>query len=179
MFIENFFNNLFIWGTYDKLDDYGSIYHSTEFIGMMIEKNIKDLNSFLKSETLNNYKSTEIISNINLFYNDLILVQKNMKFLLIKTGKEYVYLNDGEKYENELIKLGRGNLVSLFCGHNGQLSEEENIVFKYYLNKSDLFISDDHGDINTSPNKIMDENYEDNKIDIEELDTSFSGLANQ
>ena len=179
LFIENFFNNLFIWGTYDKLDDYGSIYHSTEFIGMMIEKNIKDLNSFLKSETLNNYKSTEIISNINLFYNDLILVQKNMKFLLIKAGKEYVYLNDGEKYENELIKLGRGNLVSLFCGHNGQLSEEENIVFKYYLNKSDLFIFDDNGDINTSPNKIMAENYEDNKIDIEELDTSFSGLANQ
>ena len=29
LFIENFFNNLFIWGTYDKLDDYGCIYIST------------------------------------------------------------------------------------------------------------------------------------------------------
>ena len=163
LFIENIFNNLIIWGTYDKLDDYGSIYYSTEFIEIMIDKNMNQISSFLNSEIINKIKNIEIIKNINIYYNHLKKIKKRIKFIGIKTEKRFIYLKDGEKFENELIKL-RGNLVSLSCGHNGQLSEQENIVFKYYLNKSELFISDEK------------QNY-DNNNEIENLDTSFSELT--
>ena len=174
LFIENFFNNLFVWGTYDKLDDYGSIYNSTEFISNMLETNIALINSFLNSETTNNFKNLEIIKNINIFYDYLSTIRKRMKWLVIKIGNKIIYLNEGEKYENELIKLGKGYLVSLNCGHNGLLSEEENIVFKYYLNKSELFFSD------KTKNEYDDNNgniFNEENNEIEDLDTSFSGLT--
>ena len=174
LFIENFFNNLFIWGTYDKLDDYGSKYTSTEFIEIMIEKNIVLINSFLNSDEINNNRSLNIIKDIEMFYNYLNIIKASIKFIVIKTPKGFVYLNEAEKFENELIKLGRGNLVSLSCGHNGLLSEEENIVFKYYLNKSELFFSD------KTKNEYDDNNgniFNEENNEIEDLDTSFSGLT--
>ena len=175
LFIENFFNNLFIWGTYDKLDDYGSKYTSTEFIEIMIEKNIALIKSFLNSEEINNNRSFNIIKDIEMFYNYLNVIKEYIKFIVIKTPKGFIYLNEAEKFENELIKLGRGNLVSLSCGHNGLLSEEENIVLKYYLNKSELFLDDkEDNDINNvGDNKISDiiNNEE------EDLDTSFTDLT--
>ena len=163
LFIENIFNNLIVWGTYDKLDDYGSVYYSTEFIEIMLDKNINQINTFLNSEIISKIKNTEIIKKINIYYNHLMTIRKRIKYIGIKRGKDFIYLKDGEKFENELIKL-RGNLVSLSCGHNGQLSEEENIVFKYYLNKSELFIDDEKQN-------------DDKNNEIENLDTSFSELT--
>ena len=100
------------------------------------------------------------------------------KLIGIKTPKGYIHLTEGNKYENELIKIGRGNLVSLTCGHNGLLSEEENIVFKFYLNKSELF-KDDKEDINNIDNNDNEEEIIDNNLNnnLEDLDASFSGLA--
>ena len=172
LFIENFFNNLFIWGTYDKLDDYGSIYNSTEFIENMLEKNINLINSFLNSENIINFKNLEIIKYINSFFDYLIIIKKRIKSIVIKTDNKIISLNEGEKFENELIKLGKGYLVSLNCGHNGLLSEEEDIVFKFYLNKSELFFSDKN-------KNEYDNNYLFNEENngIEDLDTSFSGLT--
>ena len=164
LFIENIFNNLIVWGTYDKLDDYGSVYYSTEFIEIMLDKNINQINKFLNTEIINKIKGAEIIKNINIYYNYLMTIKKRIKFIGIKRGKDFIYLKDGEKFENELVKL-RGYLVSLACGHNGQLSEEENIVFKYYLNKSELFFNDE---------KLNTDN---NNNEIENLDTSFSELT--
>ena len=178
LFIENFFNNLFIWGTYDKLDDYGSIYNSTEFIENMLEKNINLIKSFLNSENLINFKNLEIITYINIFYDFLVVIKKRIKSIAIKIDNKFIFLKEGEKYENELIKLGKGYLVSLTCGHNGLLSDEEDIVFKFYLNKSELFFPDkkrnEYNDDNDNDNYICNE---DNN-EIEDLDTSFSGLTN-
>ena len=175
LFVENFFNNLFIWGTYDKLDDYGSIYNSTEFIENMLEKNINIINAFLNSENIINFKNLEIIKYINSFFDYLIVIKKRIKSIVIKTDNKIISLNDGEKYENQLIKLGKGYLVSLNCGHNGLLSDEEDIVFKFYLNKSELFFSDkniNEYEYDNSNNIFNEENNE-----IEDLDTSFSGLT--
>ena len=174
LFIENFFNNLFIWGTYDKLDDYGSIYNSTEFIENMLEKNINLIKSFLNSENLINFKNLEIITYINIFYDFLIVIKKRINSILIKIDNKFIPLKEGEKYENELIKLGKGYLVSLNCGHNGLLSDEEDIVFKFYLNKSELFFSDKKRNEYDNDNYIFNE--ENNEI--EDLDNSFSGLTN-
>ena len=172
LFIENFFNNLFIWGTYDKLDDYGSIYNSTEFIEIMLDKNINLINSFLNSENIINFKNLEIIKYIKSFFDYLIIIKKRIKSIVIKTDNKIISLNEGEKFENELIKLGKGYLVSLNCGHNGLLSEEEDIVFKFYLNKSELFFSDKNKNEYDNNYLFNEENNE-----IEDLDTSFSGLT--
>ena len=58
------------------------------------------------------------------------------------------------------------------CGHNGLLSEEEDIVFKFYLNKSELFFSDKNKNEYDNNYLFNEENNE-----IEDLDTSFSGLT--
>ena len=177
LFLENFFNNLFVWGTYDKLDDYDCIYNSTEFIDKMIEKVINITNKFLNSEEINNNKNLDIINYINIFNDYLIIIRKKIKSLAIKTSKGFIYLNEGEKYENEFIKLGRGNLVSLSCGHNGRLSEEETMVFKYYLNKSELFkVNKDNKDIYNN-NEIDNSEYINNEN--EDLDASFSALTKE
>ena len=144
LFIENFFNNLFIWGTYDKRDNFGSVYISTEYIDLMISNVIDMINLFLSSQEIISFKNINIIKDIEIFGNYLIKIKNNMKFLGIKSQNGFVSLNDADNYEKELIKLGRGNLVWLNCGHNGLPCVEENRVFKYYLKQSDLFKSDNN-----------------------------------
>ena len=178
LFLENFFNNLFIWGTYNNLDEYNCIYNSTEYIDKMISKNIFLLNNFLSSKDFLENENESIIIEIKSFYNFLQKIKNRIKLIGIKTPKGFIHLTEGNKYENELIKIGRGNLVSLTCGHNGLLSEEENIVFKFYLNKSELF-KDDEEDINNIDNNDNEEEIIDNNLNnnLEDLDASFSGLA--
>ena len=158
------------------MDEYGGKYNSTEFIEIMIEKSISSINSFLNSEEIINTKNMKIIKDIEMFYNYLNIIKNEIKLIVVKTPKGFVYLNEGEKFENELNKLGRGNLVTLTCGHNGLLSEEENIVFKYYLNKSELFTDDkEDNEINyiNNDNKISDVI----NNEVEDLDTSFDDLT--
>ena len=164
LFIENFFNNLFIWGTYDKRDDFGSIYHSTEYIDFMISNVISMLNLFLSSQEIISFKNIKIIKDIESFYNYLIKIKNNMRFLGIKNGNIFVSLNDGDNYEKELIKLGRGNFVWINCGHNGIPSLEENMVFKHFLKQSDLYKIDiqegknkKNNDISFGKENIFDE----------------------
>jgi hypothetical protein len=184
LFIENFFNNLFIWGTYDKRDDYGSVYHSTEYIEVMISSVINMLELFLSSQEIISFKKIDVIKDIECFYNYIIKIKNNLKFLGIKNKNYFVLLNYGENYEKELIKLGRGNFVWLNCGHNGLPCIEENMVFKHYLKQSDLFkevkedkneIINNNNDINNDDNlgneNILNDNMQ------EDLDTSITNLT--
>lgn len=176
LFIENFFNNLFIWGTYDKIDDYGSVYHSTENIDIMLSKVINLLNLFLNSQEIASFKKIKIIQDIEAFYNYIIKIKNNIRFLGIKNNDGFVFLSDGNNYEKELIKLGRGNLVWLDCGHNGIPCSEENLVIKYYLKQSDLFKKD-----NKEISSDKDDNFGDKNIFSEsgfgdELNTSIDNL---
>ena len=177
LFVEDFFNNLFIWGTYHKLDDFGCIYNSTENIEIMMENNIDLFKTFLNSEEISNYKNLEIMENINIFYNYLLLIKKNINLIAIKTNRGIIKLSDGAKYENELIKLGRGNLVSITCGHNGKISEDENKVLKYYLNKSELFLDDKEINSNFNNDNDNDSSSKSTHSNSIEIDTSFSALG--
>ena len=177
LFVEDFFNNLFIWGTYHKLDDFGCIYNSTEKIEVMMENNINLFKAFLNSEEISNYKNIEIMENINIFYNYLLLIKKNINLIAIKTNRGIIKLSDGAKYENELIKLGRGNLVSITCGHNGKISEDENKVLKYYLNKSELFLDDKEINSNFNNDNDNDSSSKSTHSNSIEIDTSFSVLG--
>ena len=177
LFIENFFNNLFIWGTYDKRDDYGSVYHSTEYIDIMISKVITILNLFLNSQEIISFKKINIIKDIENFYNYVVKIKNNMRFLGIKSKDGFVLLNNGDNYEKELVKLGRGNYVWLNCGHNGIPCSEENSVFKYYLKQSALF-NNEKNKINN--NKENDNFGKENIFDYsisDDLDTSISNLT--
>ena len=42
-------------------------------------------------------------------------------------------------YEKNLNLLRRGNLISLSCGHNGNLNNIELLSFNYQLEKSGIF----------------------------------------
>ena len=182
LFIENFFNNLFIWGTYDKRDDYGSVYHSTEYIDGMLSKVIDSLNLFLNSQEIISYKNINIIKDIEDFYNFLIKIKNNIKYLGIRNENNFIFLSNGNNYEKELLKLGRGHFVWLSCGHNGLPSTEENIVFKHYLRESLLFKNEEKN-INNNKSQSQENNYnnikENNFSDsnLEELDTSVSILT--
>ena len=181
LFIENFFNNLFIWGTYDTRDDYGSVYHSTEYINIMLSKVIEMIELFLNSQEIANYKQLDIIKDIETFYDCLNIIKENLKFLGIKNKNDLILLSDGNNYEKELIKLGRGNLVWINCGHNGLISSEENLVFKHYLKESYLFKEPKNKAIN---NKNEDNNdndsediiYNNNNID-DDLENTTSNFV--
>ena len=180
LFIENFFNNLFIWGTFDKRDDFGCAYHSTENIDVMLAKVIDELNLFLSSQEIVSYKKINVLKDIEDFYNYLSMIKNKMQFLGVKNQNNFVILSDGSNYENELIKLGRGNLVWINCGHNGIPLKEENLVLKHYFKKSLLFKKETEyiDNINTRIEKIDDFDKENNTTDsiFEELNTSASNL---
>ena len=180
LFIENFFNNLFIWGTFDKRDDFGCVYHSTENIDVMLTKVIDGLNLFLSSQEIVSYKKINVLKDIEDFYNYLTIIKNKMQFLGVKNQNNFIFLSDGSNYENELIKLGRGNFVWLNCGHNGIPLKEENLVLKHYFKKSLLFKKETEyiNNINTSTEKIDDFDKENNTTDsiFEELNTSASNL---
>ena len=180
LFIENFFNNLFIWGTFDKRDDFGCVYHSTENIDVMLTRVIDGLNLFLSSQEIVSYKKINVLQDIEDFYNYLIMIKNKMQFLGIKNQNNFVFLSDGANYENELIKLGRGNLVWLNCGHNGIPLKEENLVLKHYFKKSLLFKKETEyiNNDNNKMEKIDDFDKENNTTDsiFDELNTSASNL---
>ena len=143
----------------------------------MMENNINLFKTFLNSEEISNYKNLEIMENINIFYNYLLLIKKNINLIAIKTNRGIIKLSDGAKYENELIKLGRGNLVSITCGHNGKISEDENKVLKYYLNKSELFLDDKEINTNFNNDNDNDSSSKSTHSNSIEIDTSFSALG--
>ena len=166
LFIENFFNNLFIWGAYDKRDNYGSAYHSTENIDIILSKVISMLNLFLSSPEIKFYKNIDIINDIETFYNYLITIKTNIRYLGIKNKKGFVFLSDGSNYEKELIKLGRGNFVWLNCGHNGLPSSEEKFALKHYLKETDFFKKVKNDKINVNEE---DKNFGDKKIFYDDI----------
>ena len=184
LFIENFFNNLFIWGTFDKRDDFGCVYHSTENIDIMLAKVIDGLNLFLSSQEIVSYKKINVLKDIEDFYNYLTMIKNKMQFLGIKNQNNIAFLSDGSNYENELVKLGRGNFVWLNCGHNGIPLKEENLVLKHYFKESLLFKKskeiekENINSINTITEKIDDYDKENNTGEsiFDELNTSASNL---
>ena len=147
----------------------------------MLSKVIEMIELFLNSQEIANYKQLDIIKDIETFYDCLNIIKENLKFLGIKNKNDLILLSDGNNYEKELIKLGRGNLVWINCGHNGLISSEENLVFKHYLKESYLFKEPKNKAIN---NKNEDNNdndsediiYNNNNID-DDLENTTSNFV--
>ena len=144
IYIDNFFNNLFIWGSkYYKINEEYSI-HTTKNIKYIFEEIIKLFEELLNSQDIINHKEINLIKDIETLYKYFIQIQNNLKYVGLNTKDGFVNLINEDligdnDYEQYLKKINIGNYVPLKCGHNGALSKKENKLFQRYLNKSNFF----------------------------------------
>ena len=150
VYIDNFFNNMFIWGSkYYKYGDKNNL-HKIKNIKYIFEESMKLFEEFWSSQEIISYKKLPLIKDIEIIYKYFIQIQNNLKYVGFNTkdgffkliNEELIDNNDNNNdYEKCLANFNIGNLVPLNCGHNGILSMEENEIFDLYLNKSN-FLND-------------------------------------
>ena len=175
VFIDNFFNNMFIWGSkYHQTGEKNNL-HSTRNIRFILEECMKLFEEFWNSQEIVTYKGLTLIKDIENLYKYFIHIQNNLKYVGLNSKEGFVKLindklindNNYNDYEKCLSKYNIGNFVPLSCGHNGALSSEESELFDMYINKSSFF----NEKIEENVNKI----YED-KEDHSGSDGSDSNL---
>ena len=151
IFIDNFFNNMFIWGTKLKSDDISEYYeHPTKNIKFIFRETIKKFDEFFNSQEILNNKELPLVKCIDIIYKYFSKIQNNLKNIGLQSKDGFIKLINEElidssnnsseyDYEQYLMKLNRGYLVPLSCGHNGALSNEESELFLNFLMKSHFF----------------------------------------
>ncbi len=164
LFITNFFNNFLIFGiehTYQNIS-----FFSTKGVEYIVKEIIVDLQNIINSQEINAIKEYKIVNSISKFQHYLKKLLENLKLIKVNVNEknypneiEFLpeelplentnsenesnkimfsenYIND---YEKNLKLLKRGNLVSLTCGHNGNLNANEILAFRNQLEKSGIF----------------------------------------
>ena len=175
VYIDNFFNNMFIWGC--KSYSYGdkNNLHKTKNIKYIFEECMKLFEEFWSSQEIISYKKLPLLKDIEIIYKYFIQIQNNLKYVGLNTKDGFVKLineelldtNDSSSdYEKCLANINIGNLVPLNCGHNGLLSMEENEIFDMYLNKS--------GFLNDKSDEYYKEEKEDNNSDGSDTDVNYT-----
>ena len=144
VFIDNFFNNMFIWGSkgYQTGERYNL--HSTKKIKKIFDECLKLFEEFWNSQEIISYKGLPLIKDIDILYKYFIQIQKNLNYVGLYTKEGYTQLineDNDDSYEKKLEKNNIGHFVPLTCGHNGAMSIEESDMFEMYLSQSN-FIND-------------------------------------
>ncbi len=151
VFIDNFFNNMFIWGTKLGSDDISEYYeHPTKNIKYAINGAIKKFHEFFNSEEIVNNKELPLIKCIDIIYKYFSKISNNLKNVGLQSKDGFVKLINEDlidsstnsldcDYEQYLMKLNRGYLLPLSCGHNGSLSNEESELLLKYLIDSHFY----------------------------------------
>ena len=164
LFITNFFNNFLIFGiehTYQNIS-----FFSTKGLEYIVKEIIVDLQNIINSQEINAIKEYKIVKSITKFQYYLKKLLESLKLIKVnvdekKYPNEIEFLpeelplentnleNESNKlmfsenhindYEKNLKLLKRGNLVSLTCGHNGNLNANEILAFRNQLEKSGIF----------------------------------------
>ena len=179
-FIENFFSNLFIWGSIDIDPDINNdrvIIWSTSHIKGNFEKFLASFDNFMNLPEMNSSKHLNIVKDIDIIYNYFKQMKDNLKFMGITTKLGLVkLLNENNEtnsdYEINLINSNRGNLVNLSCGHNGALSTQESKTFKKYFKRSKF--SSIKENINIEPNKNINNSGSDDAIINNEIENEIN-----
>ena len=146
IFIDNFFNNLFIWGCilFNHNRDEMQI-HKIKNIKKNFNNTMKLFEEFINSQEIMNYKELTLVKEINGIYKYFLKINQNLQNIGLNTKDGFIKLinedliedkNSNNNYEKCLMELNRGNYVPLYCGHNGALSKEEKEMFEFYLMKS-------------------------------------------
>ena len=153
IYIDNFFNNMFIWGSflYNRNDENIQI-HKLKNVKTIFKNTMKLFEEFINSQEIIGYKQLTLVKEINTIYKYFSQITQNLENIGLKTKNGFVKLikedlieennNNNISYEKCLMELNRGNYVSLYCGHNGALSKEEKETLDYFLMKTSFMNSE-------------------------------------
>ena len=120
---NNFFNNLFVYGSEDmSVPDYSLC--NVKYIDEVLENFIKECHTFLTSDEISHLKEYSIYKNFSFFIDCL----KNFKMYLLG-------LNLEEK-DQEWMKESKGIIIPLYCGHILFYDDKELDTLKYLLKES-------------------------------------------
>ena len=145
VFIDNFFNNMFIWGSfvYNRNNENIQI-HKLKNIKTIFNYTMKLFDEFINSQEIMSYKQLTLVKEINTIYKYFSQIFQNLENIGLKTKNGFIKLINEDliedknnlTYEKCLMELHRGNYVPLYCGHNGALSKEEKETLDYFLMKT-------------------------------------------
>ena len=168
LFITNFFNNFLIFG-FKHYENNNVYYYSTEGKEDFVKEAIENLDDIINSQEIIPIKEKTIIKDLIKLQSYLNKIVINMKLIEININrknipfemelipedhsfeqstleidnetnfKDSLFEKNFYQYEKILLSLGRGNLISLTCGHNGGMNSNEIVSFKYQLEKSGIF----------------------------------------
>ena len=146
IYIDNFFNNLFIWGSLSYNHNDGDLQiHKLKNVKNIFKSTRKLFEEFINSQEIMNYKELTLVKEINNIYNYFSKMEKNLENVGLNTNNGFIKLikkdliddkDNNISYEKCLMQLNRGNYVPLYCGHNGALNKEEREMLDYYLTKT-------------------------------------------
>ena len=145
VFIDNFFNNMFIWGSfvYNRNNEIIQI-HKLKNVKTIFNYTMKLFDEFINSQEIMSYKQLTLVKEINTIYKYFSQIFQNLENIGLKTKNGFIKLINEDliedknnlSYEKCLMELHRGNYVPLYCGHNGALSKEEKETLDYFLMKT-------------------------------------------
>ena len=114
-FIDQFFNNFFIWGS---INEENIFEYNIQNNSSIIENSISLLNRLLKNKQKNSFSLFIHVQNIIDCLN------------ILKNNIENISFNK---------TINKGDLVKLSCGHNGLLDERECKCFEHHLQKLNFY----------------------------------------
>ena len=148
VYIDNFFNSMFIWGCKTSQNNDENNLHSVKNIQKIFADCMKLFEEFWNSSEIISYKGLTLMKDIDSLYRYFIIIQNNLKNVGLNTKDGFIKLineelidddNNNNTYDKCLKRLNRGNFVPLHCGHNGALNSEEYELFESFLNKSSFY----------------------------------------
>ncbi len=177
VYIDNFFNNMFIWGSKPSVNnnDENNL-HSVKNIKKTFQDCMKLFEEFWNSSEIVSYKGLTLIRDIDSLYKYFIIIQNNLKNVGFNTKDGFIKLineelidddNNDNTYEQCLKRFNRGNFVPLHCGHNGALSSEEYELFESFLNQSSFYSDKNEKKTDNEKNKSDEETDEINTCTVE------------
>ena len=166
VFIDNFFNNMFIWGSfvYNRNNENIQI-HKLKNVKTIFNYTMKLFDEFINSQEIMSYKQLTLVKEINIIYKYFSQIFQNLENIGLKTKNSFIKLINEDliedknnlSYEKCLMELHRGNYVPLYCGHNGALSKEEKETLDYFLMKTS-FMKNENDKLNIENISTNEEN---------------------
>ena len=166
IFIDNFFNNMFIWGSflYNRNNENIQI-HKLKNVKTIFNNTMKLFDEFINSQEIMSYKQLTLVKEINTIYKYFSQIFQNLENIGLKTKNGFIKLikedliedKNNLSYDKCLMELHRGNYVPLYCGHNGALSKEEKETLDYFLMKTS-FIKNESDKLNIENISTNEEN---------------------
>ena len=182
-FLNDFFNNFLIFGCKQKnFHDNDIHYFTTKLNIVRLEEIIKNMKNFIEMKEIEKFKEKKIIKNIIILIDLFEKILNNFKILnfningnknnnedisisssqgnLIDRNRMNLIEKNKNNYEDELKRIGKGNLIHIKCGHNGLLNYEEMKTFNFFLEKSKFLpnFNINKNEEKKDNKKIIDEN---------------------